>query len=175
MCKFPKDFTTCISAEKLLAVIQPLEKGEFYFSSLEEAQCLSDALATLCPNREDASLGLSELMINGIEHGNLEITYDEKNTLIQDGKWREEIDHRLSLPQYLDRTVHILFERSPTKIKFTITDEGIGFDPTRFLVPEPNRDLKGFHGRGIKVAAEMCFNHLEYLGKGNQVKATIFL
>ena len=31
------------------------------------------------------SLGLSELITNAVEHGNLEISYDEKTQFIQDG------------------------------------------------------------------------------------------
>ncbi len=49
-------------------------------------------------------MGLSELLVNAIEHGNLEIGYDEKSRLLQSEGWQGEIDRRLALPEYTDQT-----------------------------------------------------------------------
>lgn len=160
--------------------LQSMEKGEFSFKNLEDAKTLATMLSTLCPNDSEAEIGLLELMINCIEHGNLEITFDEKGSLLEEGKWHQEVEFRLAQPKYSYRNAHIQFERKSSKIEFVISDEGAGFDVHRYLPggQETNSEdgnLFCFHGRGIKLAAEVCFDHLEYLGSGNQVKATIDL
>lgn len=163
----------------LMSTIKTMEKGEFSFKRLEEAQSLSTALSTLCPNGSEAAIGLLELMINGIEHGNLEITFDEKGNLLKEGKWHSEIEHRLALPRYSHRHARVQFKRTARQIEFIITDEGNGFNSNLYL-PNGQKQasdnaLSSFHGRGIKLAAELCFDQLEYLGRGNQVKAIIDL
>lgn len=169
---------------EVMIAIQSMEKGEFTFRRLEEARSLSMLLATLCPNNNQAALGLLELMVNCIEHGNLEISFDEKGALLKEGKWHHEVEHRLNLPEYAYRSVVIKFERKRGKIEFLIKDEGSGFDASKFLQIDnkPEDDINElkfnsscFHGRGIRLAKELCFDSLEYLGAGNQVKATIHL
>jgi len=170
--------------KEVMIAIQSMEKGVFTFRSLEEARSLSMLLATLCPNNNQAALGLLELMVNGIEHGNLEISFDEKGELLKEGKWHHEVEHRLNSPKYSYRSALIKFERTIKNIVFSIEDEGLGFDSSKYVQPKNkaeednsafNFDSACFHGRGIRLAAELCFDNLEYVGIGNQVKATIDL
>lgn len=179
LSKFQENLSVPRSENEMINVIKTMDKGEFTFQRLDEAQSLSTALANLCPNAPEVAIGLLELMINGIEHGNLAISFDEKGALLEEGRWHEEIDHRLSLPEYSTRKAHILYQRTPEKIEFVISDDGPGFDVSLYLPGEPLNPPAGahhkFHGRGIMLAAQLCFDHLEYFGKGNQVKATIDL
>lgn len=165
---------------EMMFALKSMNRGEFTFKNLEDAKSLSSMLASLCPNDSEAAIGLLELMINCIEHGNLEITFDEKGSLLKEGKWHQEVEYRLAQPKYSYRNAHIQFERKSSQIEFVISDEGAGFDVQQFLPTPPKvnptkGNLFSFHGRGIKLAAEVCFDHLEYLGNGNQVKATIDL
>lgn len=170
---FQKDLNSIMSAFK------SMDKGRFPFQSLADAKSLSMLLSVICPNSNDAAVGLMELMVNGIEHGNLEISFDEKGKLLEEGRWHSEIDHRLTLPKFKERVANIEFNRNKEKIEFVITDEGSGFDVKKYM-SEKNKenntsDFQRFHGRGIKLAKKACFDELEYLGQGNQVKATIHL
>ena len=157
-----------------------LEQGRFKLKNLNEARAVSILLASLCPESTELTLGLSELLVNGIEHGNLEITFDEKGDLLSAGTWHAEIDRRLKLKKYRSKEVTIEFTRLKDRIEFVISDEGAGFDTTPFLKPDEdtrfeNEDVICFHGRGIKLANQICFDELEYLGTGNTVKATLYL
>ncbi|OUR76737.1 hypothetical protein A9Q83_13285 [Alphaproteobacteria bacterium 46_93_T64] len=168
-----KDLNNTLNAFKLM------DKGVFKLKTLDEAKSISILLATLCPDSAELSMGLLELLINAIEHGNLEITFDEKGKLLQNGQWLQEIERRQQLPQNSEKQVTIEYVHKPDRIEFTITDEGSGFNPEKFLTDEMNNPIESnptcFHGRGIKLASRMYFDQLEYVGVGKQVKAAIEL
>lgn len=149
-----------------------LTQGEFSFRTLEEARQLAGFLAHLCPKPETAIIGLAELMINAVEHGNLEISYQDKSRLNEEGKWAEEVERRLQLPEYNQRWVHLSYFREAHCIRFEIEDEGHGFAPDNYLEIRPERAFDS-HGRGIAMARMLSFSKLEYLEKGNKVKAEI--
>jgi len=147
-------------------------RGEYCFKTIEEAKYLATALATLCPLPETAETGLSELLINSVEHGNLGIGYNETLRLRQANEWNDEIAYRLLQPEYASRTATVSFERLPDKIVFTITDQGNGFDWKNYLEFDPDR---AFHpsGRGIAYSRKSSFSSVEYQGRGNVVIATV--
>ncbi len=163
----------------IMGAFKTMDKGRFPFQSLSEAKSLSMLLSIMCPNSNDAAVGLLELMVNGIEHGNLEISFEEKGKLIGEGRWHDEVESRLSSPEYSNRYAMVEFERSKEKIEFLISDEGPGFDVASYIEDKAEKnnstDFTHFHGRGIKLAKQICFDNLEYLGRGNQVRATIDL
>ena len=73
---------------KNISVLGLMKHGTFQFRTLEEANILATFIAQCCPVPTSASLGLSELMVNAIEHGNLGITYAEKSSLVKGGTWQ---------------------------------------------------------------------------------------
>lgn len=147
-------------------------EGVAQFRTLEEARFLARKLARHCPNFEFALIGLEELMYNAVEHGNLAITYDEKTNLGLTGRFLDEVERRLSLPEYRHRVATIQWKREKKRIAFTLEDQGEGFDSSPYLTVVDER-LRDCHGRGIIMARELCFDHLQYLGRGNRVYATI--
>lgn len=149
-----------------------LQTGQFEFRTLEEARALASLLAHACPRPDNVVLGLSELMINAVEHGNLGITYAEKGVLNDAGTWEEEVARRLAGPELGQRRVQVRFERDDGEIRITITDEGDGFDWQEYLSLAPDRVMDN-HGRGIAMASMVSFSRLEFQGRGNQVVAVI--
>ena len=137
-----------------------------------EARCLAHLLANASPRPQSTALGLTELMLNAVEHGNLGIGYEEKGQLMLEGMLDQEIGRRLVLPEYRPRQVRVDFERRPTGVNYLVRDEGKGFDPTRFLTLEPER-ATDWHGRGIALARMTSFDHVEYRGCGNEVLARV--
>lgn len=137
-----------------------------------EARYLAHLLANASPRPQTTVLGLTELMLNAIEHGNLGIGYQEKGQLMLDGMLDQEIERRLALPELSALHVHIEFERRPIGVSYTIRDQGKGFDPARFLTFDPER-ATDWHGRGIALACMTSFDHIEYRGCGNEVFARI--
>lgn len=149
-----------------------LRKAEFRLRTLEDINGLTALLAELSCNPDKVTTGLSELLLNAVEHGNLGISYQEKTALLSEGRWRQEVERRLALPKYSDKFVHVKVLREPARTMFTIKDQGTGFDAAAYLTFSPER-ATDLHGRGIALSRMISFDSLEYLGNGNQVIATI--
>lgn len=146
--------------------------ADYAFSTLEEARRLAALLAAQCPQPAAAALGLSELLINAVEHGNLGISYAEKTRLKREDRWEDEVATRLNLPEYRSRKATASFTRDEQQISFTITDQGAGFDWQKYLDFDPQRAFDP-NGRGIAMASKLTFASLEYQGCGNRVVATV--
>ena len=159
---------------KSACTLSLMESGIFHFRTLEEMQDLALFISKACPKPEQALSGLSELMINAVEHGNLKIGYDEKSELIDSGRWQEEIEHRLSVADNLDKIATLDFQHGDDHISITITDMGSGFDWQDYLEISIDR-IADNHGRGIAMAKVLSFDAIEYKGNGNKVTATINL
>ncbi|MFV2059758.1 MAG: ATP-binding protein, partial [Gammaproteobacteria bacterium] len=142
------------------------------FKTLDEITNIACTLANLCPEPEKIVSGLSELLMNAVEHGNLGISYDEKQKFIMDNNLIDEIKSRLKLPEYSDKNINVFWEKDNNEIRFIIKDEGLGFSPEKYLELDPNRATHP-HGRGIAMARMLSFSKLEFVGCGNHVVATV--
>ncbi|MDX8398726.1 MAG: response regulator [Gallionellaceae bacterium] len=151
-----------------------LRRIEFQYRTLSEARMLASTLAEFYPAPQRCLLGLTELLINAVEHGNLGISYQEKSALLRKTRWEEEIELRLALPENSHKFANVLLERSPHQIRTTITDCGTGFDWIKYLEMSPERAFDP-NGRGIAMSRMNSFDLLEYLGNGNQVATTVNL
>ena len=151
-----------------------LQQGRFRVRTMDEAYDLSLLVAQACPHPEKVAFGLYELIVNGVEHGNLEIGYDEKTVLQTNNEWEDEIVRRQLLPEYAGKFVEIVYERHADQIQLTVIDQGQGFDWSDFQEIKSDRLLES-HGRGIAMAKALSFDHLEYLGNGNQVLCIVSL
>lgn len=149
-----------------------LQEGVFTFRTLEEAHQLSSALASLCPYPVEAAIGLGELMLNAIEHGNLGIHADEKNNLKQQDRWADEVARRLQLPEFKHRQARVTMRRMEAVYSFLIEDQGDGFNWHEYLDIDASR-AEMLNGRGIALARQISFSSLEYRGCGNQVFAIV--
>ncbi len=150
------------------AVMALIERGTFRFRTLEDARALAAAFAALCEEPDLAGMGLVELLVNAVEHGNLGITFHEKSELLSAGRWEEEVGERLQRPENLDKTAELECRRESGWLVFAIRDCGAGFAWERFLSLDETR---AFHpnGRGIALARNIAFRTLEYRGCGNEV------
>lgn len=148
--------------------------GGFEFKTLEAARDLSTSLANAFPDPRRVVIGLSELLINAVEHGNLGITYDEKSALRENESWDDEVVRRLALPENQDKYVQVRYERKSDVIEVVIKDQGEGFDWEKYIEMDPARAFDT-HGRGIAMSKMMSFDELEYRGKGNEVVVKVAL
>ena len=149
-----------------------MSEGKFSFKSLDEAREVATMLSNICPEPQRVVVGMAELLINAVEHGNLGITYLEKGELKEKGTWQTEVEKRLQMPDYAERSVTVEMEKTDTCIYFQITDEGEGFDFNSYLEMDPDRAFDN-HGRGIAMSRMLSFDTLEYIGNGNQVKVGV--
>lgn len=151
-----------------------LREGRFRFRDIRQARLLAARLASLCPRADHVSMGLSELMVNAVEHGNLEIDYAHKGELLERGEWLAEIERRLASADLGGRWAEVAVTREPGLIRFEVRDQGPGFDWRHYLELDAERAFDA-HGRGIAMARHLAFDTLEYLGSGNLVSATVSL
>ncbi len=142
--------------------------------TVQQAYDTAIVLANACPDPPNAVIGLTELLVNAVEHGNLAITYEEKSALNAGNRWSAEVERRLASPEYSDRNVEVTLERDNQMLRFTIRDEGAGFPWAAYLTVDPQRAFHT-HGRGIAISRAMSFDSVEYRGRGNEVVATIRL
>lgn len=156
------------------ACLRLMNASTFRFRRLEEAHEIASLISSAFPDPHRVAMGLSELMINGIEHGNLDIRYEEKGRLLRSGNWQAEIQRRLAMPQYENRFITVSFERTAREARVTIADDGEGFNWKPYLELSPDRAFDP-HGRGISMARMISFDAMEYSGRGNCVTVSVYL
>ncbi len=154
--------------QRRASAIGQIVDGTFRFKTRREAQNLATMLSLTCPNPMPIAIGLTELLINSVEHGCLGIGHDEKGALIEQGTLADEIDRRRASPEYCDKCVVVKFERKQNCLIFDVSDDGDGFDYKSYIAADKGHLKK--HGRGIMMA-KGCFEELEYFGNGNRVRA----
>lgn len=114
-------------------------------------------------------LALSELMVNGIEHGNCGITYDEKTKFLAEG--RSVVDlvaEKCQDPTIAGRRVRFEYDIQTDQTRFVIRDDGDGFDVAGLNEKLKAEGQMSLHGRGIRMAASLA-TRLAYNRKGNIV------
>ena len=159
-------------ARKTASSLACLHRAEFRFRTPEEARNLATMVAHGAPEPGRIVLGLSELMLNAVEHGNLGISYDEKSQLIRDDGLFAEVARRLALPEHAERYAVLEFERDIGEVRFVIRDQGKGFNWKNYLEITPDRAFDT-HGRGIAMARMLSFDALIYEDPGNVVRAIV--
>ena len=164
--------TISIELKKHRASFDLIQQCKFEFKTINEAVCLAAFMASCFPDPERVMVGLAQIMMNAVEHGNLGIGYDRKTQLLEDGIWRAEVDRRMNQPENADKKVEAILARQDNGIIVTITDQGEGFNWNEYIHVDPGR-VGDNHGRSIAQAAAMSFDKLTYNDKGN--KAVIFV
>lgn len=118
-------------------------------------------------------LALAELIVNGIEHGNCQISYEEKTAGMEEGlSVVDLVAQKCQDPVINAKKVVLEWELCSDSAVFAIKDEGPGFN-----VEEMNRTLReqdsmSLHGRGIRMARALA-KDIYYNGTGNKVTMVI--
>jgi hypothetical protein len=118
-------------------------------------------------DREKLHVALLELLINAIEHGNCKIGYNEKTAWLErNGDIMELIRGKNQDPAIRARKVFFSYTITPEKSRFTIRDEGDGFDWAARM--DSGQETPGLHGMGMRMAG-LYVRNLSYNAKGNEV------
>ncbi|MCB1139843.1 MAG: ATP-binding protein, partial [Leptospiraceae bacterium] len=161
-------------------LLQFLQKEQLTFSlgnELIAVEELSQRLVRNIPRYVDKGqaamirIGLREILINAIEHGNLSITYEEKSQELASGNYSEFISLRQADPRFRQRTVTIDYNLDVNGVVYRIQDQGSGFDHgdlEKKTSTPPDGELP-LHGRGIMITRN-AFDLVEYNEKGNEVR-----
>lgn len=148
--------------------------GEFRIRTPEEVSALSPALARAFPDPDRVLIGISELLMNAVEHGNLGLDCEAKASLMKERTWKQELGRRLETAPWSSRFVLARFRKLEDRIELDIEDQGEGFDWLPFLELRLERALEP-NGRGIAMAKHMSFDEVLFQGRGNIVRAVVNL
>ncbi|MBA2407339.1 MAG: response regulator [Chitinophagales bacterium] len=144
-------------------------EGVFHFQTVQQGDNLAVRIANECPNPQEA-VYISELFANAVEHGNVNLSYEEKSELISKNGLQAEVRRRLSLPEYRNKYVKVTFKKKPDLISILVEDMGNGFNFSKYLQFDDGRVFDN-HGRGIAILNALF--SIKYLGKGNKVLVEI--
>lgn len=112
------------------------------------------------------STALMEALANAIDHGNLELNSELRES---GGQAYSELGRqRVKQPPYSDRRVHVTAILKPSEAKFVILDEGPGFDTSSLPDPTDPENLLKPSGRGI-LLMRTFLNEVSFNEKGNEV------
>jgi CheY-like chemotaxis protein/anti-sigma regulatory factor (Ser/Thr protein kinase) len=149
-----------------------MHEAAFAFRDLHSAHDIATVLANAFPDPKRVVIGLTELLVNAVEHGNLGITYDEKSDLRAEDRWEQEIEARLADPANAAKQVRVEYLRCDDAIRVRIRDEGEGFDWQKYVDMDPSRAFDT-HGRGIAMSRMISFDAVTYYGNGNEVEVEV--
>jgi DNA-binding response OmpR family regulator len=98
---------------------------------------------------QELGLGLYEIILNAIEHGSLEITFEEKCRAMETNSYEDLLRERLEDPVCARRRVTIGYRMVPGALHYWVMDEGRGFDWRSLADPDRLKSLLAPCGRGI--------------------------
>lgn len=106
-------------------------------------------------------MGLHEAVSNAIVHGNLEISSELKEQ--GDSAFAQELARRCADERYADRSVLVQIDYDGNECRWTITDEGNGFDVEQVLQRDPTsgEEILLSSGRGL-LLMRAFFDEVRY-------------
>ncbi|HHO75445.1 MAG TPA: response regulator [Deltaproteobacteria bacterium] len=123
----------------------------------------------LCSDKDTLKIALGEIMLNAIEHGNLNITMKEKRSATEKGDYNELLCERKTDPAHAGKAVTMDIYMDTEKLVYTITDQGNGFDYKTIFDTDPYAHIGS--GLGLFIARSF-FSEVAYEGCGNKVRLT---
>ncbi|MFP6581133.1 MAG: response regulator [Candidatus Hydrogenedentota bacterium] len=121
-------------------------------------------------------MGLLELITNAIEHGNLNISSEEKREALagEPGDMlklyqRKSHQGQLLYPEFARMLVHINVSMTPDYCEWTVKDEGDGFDWEQEAIASADRNENASTATGIDLC-RIRFDELHHMGNGNTVR-----
>lgn len=160
--------------EQYPSTLRLMDRGQFHFSTISECYALASLLSCAFPSPTNVVTGLTEIMLNALEFGHAELSYDQKTKLINEQRLYEHVSELLVLPENRDKSAKVLLTRTDSEVIVSIEDQGKGFDWKKYIDFSVDRATDN-HGRGIATANLVSFDKLEYLKNGSKAVAKVFL
>ena len=109
---------------------------------------------------------LREAIDNAVYHGNLELSSELREG--DQSSFYEEADRRRQLAPYKDRQAVVLMQVYPGEVRFTIRDQGPGFDPSTIPDPRSDENLGKASGRGLLLITTFM-DEVRHSPEGNEI------
>jgi DNA-binding response OmpR family regulator len=110
-------------------------------------------------------IGIGEMILNAVEHGNLGISTTEKETALAAGEFPGLVASRLAMPENAGKRVWIESQLAGGEFRVSVRDEGAGFDWRALAAADPGASLAG---RGV-LLARFHFDEVRWNERGNEV------
>ena len=112
------------------------------------------------------SIAFEESLLNALYHGNLEVSSDLR---YEDQTAYEDLARRRSLQEpYIDRQLYVDISLTQDAVRFSVRDEGSGFDPQTITDPTDPEYLDRPNGRGM-LLMKSFMDELTYSESGRHV------
>ncbi len=120
-------------------------------------------------------LGVREMIVNAIEHGNLGITYEEKTACQKTQSYLDLIRERQRNEENRNKKAHITYRLDRNGAFYTVSDEGNGFNHEFYsgLDVRSLNERMIQHGRGILITRSV-FDEVRYNDRGNEVYLAVY-
>lgn len=155
------DIECVISEQKTLQFGNDLEKLPYFIN-----QAVMNA-RSVCPDVDMLKMALGEIVLNAVEHGNLNISMEEKSRAVKKGTFEDLLKQRRRNPTLSKRLVTLQLFMDQEILEYIVTDQGDGFDYQKEFDPDPHAHIGS--GLGVQIARNF-FNEVIYEGRGNRVR-----
>ncbi|MCS7166985.1 MAG: response regulator [Gemmatales bacterium] len=112
------------------------------------------------------AVALREALVNAIYHGNLEVSSEIYEQ--DENAYYRLIEERRRQEPYCHRVVEFIAEESPKEARYTVRDQGPGFDPRRIPDPTDPSNLERTCGRGL-LLIRTFMDEVYHNEKGNEI------
>lgn len=113
---------------------------------------------------------LLEALRNAIDHGNLELDSELRET--SDDAYQQAGVERAAVEPYSSRRTYVGTELTPEKVTYVVRDEGQGFSPDDLPDPRDPENLVRASGRGVMLM-RMFMDEVSFNEIGNEVTLTM--
>ena len=117
------------------------------------------------------SMALEEAVSNALYHGNLELTAEQLDSVEYDISASENVsivDTRREASPYKDRSIFVDVELNRDVARFTVRDEGPGFDHAEVPSPAEVVASEKLSGRGL-TQMRLFLDEIRFNDRGNEV------
>ena len=122
----------------------------------------------------EIKLALYEALANAFEHGNLEISFEEKSKVLDGGRRHRGADGETPGRPRVGQPAHpVQADYGPGRVRYRVRDEGKGFDPAA-QTRKPLADATALHGRGITLIRHYM-DDVSWNETGNEVRLDKYL
>ncbi|MEZ5955573.1 MAG: response regulator [Hyphomonas sp.] len=115
---------------------------------------------------------LHEAVINAMEHGNLQVSSELRESDDFEA-YRRLVDERRQMTPYRDRRVHVSARFTPQQATFVVRDEGPGFDTSSIPDPRDPANLERCSGRGLYLIRTFM-DQVSFGKNGTEITMTKF-
>lgn len=117
-------------------------------------------------DRLRVGVALEEALLNAYYHGNLEVSSELRET--DHSAYYSLAEERTQESPYRDRRITVEASVTPSESKYTIRDEGPGFDPADLPDPTDPANIERPCGRGL-LLMQTFMDSVKYNQVGNEV------